>query len=173
MKYIPIRIIFDGSPFSYLQSAKGPRVLRNSMKTASDDLLSPIETTLGGAWAKVWRVIKGYTNKITYLTRFHCMGRGRLKIMSNSWGIPHTGTEKSDKVCIMLLVHLIPQNLGLHWASLAALRLNLRYIKCVTKVLEHLSKPAAPTSVPGLLRHILLKYWKIKSNLINSSSWNF
>ena len=110
MKYIPIRIIFDGSPFSYLQSAKGPRVLRNSMKTASDDLLSPIETTLGGAWAKVWRVIKGYTNKITYLTRFHCMGRGRLKIMSNSWGIPHTGTEKSDKVCIMLLVHLIPQN---------------------------------------------------------------
>ena len=28
-------------------------------------------------------------------------------------------------------------------------------IKCVSKVLGHLSKPAAPTSVPGLLRHIL------------------
>ena len=28
-------------------------------------------------------------------------------------------------------------------------------IKCVSKVLGHLSKPAALTSVPGLLRHIL------------------
>ena len=28
-------------------------------------------------------------------------------------------------------------------------------IKCVSKVPGHLSKPAAPTSVPGLLRHIL------------------
>ena len=28
-------------------------------------------------------------------------------------------------------------------------------VKCVSKVLGHLSKPAAPTSVPGLLRHIL------------------
>ena len=32
----------------------------------------------------------------------------------------------------------------------------LLYVKCVSKVLGHLSKPAAPTSVPGLLRHILL-----------------
>ena len=33
---------------------------------------------------------------------------------------------------------------------------HIRYkIKCVSKVLGHLSKPAASTSVPGLLRHIL------------------
>ena len=31
-------------------------------------------------------------------------------------------------------------------------------IKCVSKVLGHLSKQAAPTSVPGLLRHILHYY---------------
>ena len=29
------------------------------------------------------------------------------------------------------------------------------YVKCVSKVLGHLSKPAAPTSVPGLLRQTL------------------
>ena len=32
---------------------------------------------------------------------------------------------------------------------------NLLIPKCVSKVPGHLSKPAAPTSVPGLLRHIL------------------
>ena len=32
-------------------------------------------------------------------------------------------------------------------------------VKCVSKVLGHLSKPAAPTSVPGLLRHILYHYF--------------
>ena len=33
---------------------------------------------------------------------------------------------------------------------------SLLSLKCVSKVLGHLSKPAAPTSVPGLLRQTLL-----------------
>ena len=41
---------------------------------------------------------------------------------------------------------------------------NLLILKCVSKVPGHLSKPAAPTSVSGLLRHILLS---------NVAYWNF